>query len=150
MIEFIKSPFLVLHVILSWFGLYRAIYGGHWERWHVSNPHAGYKHDIWLSVDVCSDHTGKPPAWDCGKHPIKCERRGRDVTPNTRLWCTSCNRNLSTAPGVFRSEEGMTGRYTFSCPCGEWSRWDFNPPAPIYLGTPEDQSNVRNDHRGSA
>jgi len=133
MIDLLRSPFLVLHLVFSHFYAYRALRGGHWEKWYIScGTMNNYWGRIWLQVEECSDHTGEKPASDCRGHP-QCEERGRDVTPTMRCWC-ECGRNLTSAPGVHHSSPPEHHIVTYSCPCGRWSRWDFGPPVPIYLG----------------
>lgn len=146
MAVYLFSPFLATHFILSNFRSYRALFGGHWERWKVLNPAAGiYNDHYWMRVDACYHKTGEWPAWDCaGGRPVCCEHRGRNVTPPCNAECPGCGRNLLVIQDAPSSIDEDSGNYIFSCPCGEWSTWATEPAydhAIIYryLGSPEDQ-----------
>ncbi len=118
--------------ILSSFYPWRAARGGHWERWYTGTNQYGELVFQWFRVKECSDHTGEQPHTFCYGHALRCQQGVYQIPEDVRLWC-ECNRDLRGAEGVYFTDDGVD--ITYSCPCGEWSRWSFATDPPQYVGS---------------
>lgn len=57
-------------------------------------------------------------------------------SPAPGCYCPKCRRNLQTDPGAYSNSDEHSPIVIYSCQCGEWSRWQFDTPVPLYLGSP--------------
>ncbi len=54
---------------------------------------------------------------------------------NAEVFCPDCRLALVDSGERFHESPSLSGFYTIRCPrCETISRWDWNPPVPLYLG----------------